>query len=269
MGKGELRRADFYFSRTNTDSSAGAVGHYHDDYEIYYLKSGRCEYFIDGAIYTLTSGDTVIIPSGVIHKTNYGAGGHFRYLINSPEALIPSSAKKKLSCDVYVLKDKALSAEIERLMIQIGKEYEQRDEYSDEAIASLVGALFILLARHSDKKAVGEEALGFVERALEYIKENFTSDITLSEVAKRFSVSAEHLSRSFKERTGFGFSEYLNVLRLRLAEYMLIHEPGKSVSEIAYACGYNDSNYFSTKFKSAYGTTPSRFKKSEQKVAKS
>ena len=85
--------------------------------------------------------------------------------------------------------------------------------------------------------------------------------ISLSEMAESFSVSAEHLSRMFKKETGFGFNEYVTLVRLQRAESMLKNENGKSISEIAYACGFNDSNYFSDKFKKAYGVVPSEIRK--------
>ena len=64
----------------------------------------------------------------------------------------------------------------------------------------------------------------------------------------------------FKRVTGFGFCEYLTLLRLRRAEFMLKNEPGLSISSVAYACGFNDSNYFSHKFKLAYGKSPKELK---------
>ena len=42
---------------------------------------------------------------------------------------------------------------------------------------------------------------------------------------------------------------------------MLKNEPGKSVNEVAFACGFNDSNYFSYKFTKAYGVPPRSIKK--------
>ena len=87
------------------------------------------------------------------------------------------------------------------------------------------------------------------------------SEISLPSMAKMRSVSPEHLSRTFRKETGFGFSEYLTLVRLQKAEYMLKNEPGKSVSDVAYACGFNDSNYFSDKFRKAYGISPSKAKK--------
>jgi len=68
------------------------------------------------------------------------------------------------------------------------------------------------------------------------------------------------LSRVFKQEVGIGFKEYLIRFRLQKAEDMLKHEPGRAVSEVAYACGFNDGNYFSYKFKEAYGVSPTKVK---------
>ena len=82
------------------------------------------------------------------------------------------------------------------------------------------------------------------------------SDIKLSSVAKMKSVSPEHLSRTFKSCTGLGFNEYVTLLRLKKAEEMIKTEPDKTISDIAYECGFNDGNYFSYKFKKMYGISP-------------
>ena len=84
------------------------------------------------------------------------------------------------------------------------------------------------------------------------------NDIKLSAIAKDIGKSMEHLCRSFKEQTGFGFSEYLTLYRLQRAEYILMNEPGRAICEIAYSCGFNDSNYFSYRFKEQYGVSPSK-----------
>ena len=259
MQNSDYANTEFYFSHSDGEG-VGCNGHYHDDYEIYYLKSGACDYFIDNAVYSIKAGDTVIIPSGIIHHTDYGTREYTRYLLNCPEKMIPKSALRRFSVGAHILRKKSYTAEIEDIMIKLGAEYDRTDEYTEDAVSSLVGRLFIHLARNADEKIESGAPHGFVEKVLQYVKSSYTSDITLESVAREFSVSAEHLSRSFKKKTGFGFSEYLNVLRLRHAEYMLIHEPGKSVSEIAYASGYNDSNYFSHKFKTSYGVTPSKYK---------
>ena len=102
-----------------------------------------------------------------------------------------------------------------------------------------------------------------IEQAVAYIRENFASDITLSSLAKRFSVSPEHFSRMFKKETGLGFSKYLNSLRLQHAEQLLKSESRQSITDVAQICGFEDSNYFSKKFKEAYGISPKKVQKKE------
>ena len=94
-----------------------------------------------------------------------------------------------------------------------------------------------------------------------YINKNFSSDITLSSLAKKFSVSPEHFSRMFKKETGLGFSKYLNSLRLQYAEHLLRSTDIQSITKIAESCGFEDSNYFSKKFKEAYGASPKKIQK--------
>ena len=79
-------------------------------------------------------------------------------------------------------------------------------------------------------------------------------------MAKKLSVSEEHLSRLFKKETTFGFSEYVTLIRLQKAEHMLKNEPSRAITDVAYACGFNYSNYFSYKFKKAYGVAPSHLR---------
>ena len=99
----------------------------------------------------------------------------------------------------------------------------------------------------------------YVSKMIEYIKANFSSNISLAGVAEVCSVSREHLSRTFKQETGYCFSEYLTLVRLKHAEYLLKND-NLSIIETANRCGFGDSNYFSFVFKKNYGVSPSKFK---------
>ena len=121
--------------------------------------------------------------------------------------------------------------------------------------------MVLLVLRDPGDNGISLEKRTFIDDALRYVKDNYMNELKLSDIAKVLSVSAEHLCREFKKATGFGFCEYLTMLRLQNAEFMLKNEPGKSVSAVAYACGFNDSNYFSYKFKKTYGVTPRFVKK--------
>ena len=75
-----------------------------------------------------------------------------------------------------------------------------------------------------------------------------------------------NFSRLFKKETGLGFSKYLNSLRLQYAEQLLKSAEGKNITRVAESCGFDDSNYFSKKFKEVYGISPKKVqRKGEEK----
>ncbi len=251
-----------YFHKTVREIGSYGARHYHSTFEVYYMKDGTCNYFIDNKSYEVRGGDIILIPDGVIHKTIYSNLPHSRCLINVTTDIIPQGVAAMIPSMIYLYRNPDIIPELEYLFGKIEEEYGGRHQFRNELLVCYVSELFYLLARNSDRRTKVETGNIFVEQTVKYIQANYMNDITLPEMAKMRSVSPEHLSRTFKKETGFGFSEYLTLVRLQKAEYMLKNEPGRSVSDIAYACGFNDSNYFSDKFKKAYGISPSKVKHS-------
>ncbi len=71
----------------------------------------------------------------------------------------------------------------------------------------------------------------------------FDEAITLDQLADRFFISKYYLSRTFKEITGYGISEYMNIHRIRAAK-RLLEETDMSVLQIAHKLGYESITYF-------------------------
>ena len=248
----------FYFDKRENAKGSVATEHYHASFELYYMKEGECNYFIDDCLYTVSAGDVILIPEGIIHRTNYTSLPHTRMLINFEKDFIaPEIFSLALSLGYYY-GNKAMKQKIEAILSNIEREYELNDEMSLHALRIYTEELFLVMIRNGGIESESREACGAVERAVKYIKENYMNDVRLSILAEKLNVSPEHLSRIFKKGTGFGFSEYLTLYRLQRAEKMLFNEPGRSIGEIAYLCGFNDSNYFSYRFKEKYGVPPTK-----------
>jgi AraC-like DNA-binding protein len=257
----ELSNEIFYFNTDIRSVADGCSRHYHNLFEIYYMKEGNCSYFIDNKVYEITSGDIVLIPDGVIHKTNYDDKPHTRLLINFSANYIPTSIMSQIPKLIYLYRNEKALPEIDEIFTKIEAEYNSPDEFTNESVKCLVHSLFFIMARNNNSFSNKSSSSILIEECVKYIKKNFMHALSLSDMAKLYSVSPEHLSRIFKKETGFGFNEFITLVRLQRAEAMLKNENGKTISEIAYACGFNDSNYFSDKFKKAYGTVPSEVKK--------
>ncbi len=252
---------DFYYHHgmsKRVAETGASWPHYHSLYEIYFLLEGNCTYIIDNKVYNVQSGDIIIVPDGIIHHTKYDNIKHSRILINCTCKYIPASVKSTVSTGNYLFRSPTVTDEARRLLDKIENEYNLKDSLSDEIISCHTHSLFYLLMRNADSCLDIDNDNRLIEQAAAYIKEHFASNITLSSLAKMFSVSPEHFSRMFKKETGLGFSKYLNSLRLQHAEQLLRTTEKPNITKIAESCGFEDSNYFSKKFKEMYGVSPKR-----------
>ena len=247
---------NYYYNKAIDRKYSESTQHYHPHYEIYYMKEGRCRYFIDDRSYDVEAGDIVFIPKGCIHRAHYFGQIHSRLLINCTEDYIPDVICEHLSESRYVYRSREIAKHVEKLFLQIEYEYTHPDEFTKASLMCFTSQIFFLMLRHPGNHEEAATGNDLVDSVVKYIRQNFTNDIKLSAVAKMKSVSVEHLSRTFKLCTGFGFNEYVTLLRLRHAEEMIKSNPEMTISEIAYECGFNDGNYFSYKFKKMYGIPP-------------
>lgn len=255
---------DFYFHRGMSKrvvETGTSWPHFHSLYEMYFMLEGNCTYIIDNKVYNIQAGDIVIIPDGMIHHTKYDNISHSRILINCSPEFVPTSVKNGLPSGYYLYRNPFVVDEARKIFDKIENEYSRCDAFSKEILVCHTHSLLYLLLRNSDSCIIVDEGNKVIEQAVSYIKENFATDITLSSLAKRFSVSPEHFSRMFKKETGIGFSKYLNSLRLQYAEHLLRSSDIQNITQIAEICGFEDSNYFSKKFKEVYGASPKKIQK--------
>jgi AraC-like DNA-binding protein len=104
-----------------------------------------------------------------------------------------------------------------------------------------------------------EHHLVTIERAKEYLFQEFHRDISLLELARHCYVSVFHFSRLFKQFTGHSPYHYLRKIRLQHAE-RLIRTTDLPVTDVCFQSGFNRLDYFSTAFAKRYNVPPSKYK---------
>ncbi|HAS42053.1 MAG TPA: AraC family transcriptional regulator [Microscillaceae bacterium] len=95
---------------------------------------------------------------------------------------------------------------------------------------------------------------------IDYVMKNYTREIKLSEIAEVAHMTAEAFCRYFKLRTRKTFSGFLNEIRIGNACQMLLTEQ-YNVSEVCFACGFNNLSNFNRQFKKFTQLTPSQYLK--------
>ena len=102
-----------------------------------------------------------------------------------------------------------------------------------------------------------------IDKVIKNINENLADpDFNVSTLAENIGVSRVHLHRKLKEFAGINASDLIRNIRLEQAGRML-KETSNSISQVAYAVGFNNIGHFSKIFKQHFGTTPKEYVKSQ------
>lgn len=89
------------------------------------------------------------------------------------------------------------------------------------------------------------------------------SDLSVDFIADEVGISRVHLHRKMKELTGQTPHDFIRNLRLKQAANLLT-QSGMNITEVVYACGFNNAASFSTIFKKFYGMTPREYMREHQ-----
>lgn len=110
------------------------------------------------------------------------------------------------------------------------------------------------IARKHTETSITEERL-LIGKARELVSKNFEKDISPSDLAKELAVSLRQLQRIFKEELNLSPNDFLTTLKMEEAA-RLLRETSLTISEVAYAVGFNDPSYFGRVFRKYFGKSP-------------
>ncbi|WP_375537084.1 helix-turn-helix domain-containing protein [Alteribacillus sp. HJP-4] len=97
-------------------------------------------------------------------------------------------------------------------------------------------------------------------QALQFIRNNFETDIQISEIANSLAIVRTYLHRLFKKEIVVSPKEYLTNCRIRKARDLL-KTTDLPISTVAKSSGYEDTQQFSKVFKHQTTFTPTQFRK--------
>lgn len=269
---------DFRIYKVKKEYSAqGQPSHVHPYYEIFYLINGDCTFFIDHNIYQLNRGDLVIVPAGELHKSTLPrVGSSERYVLSFRDsslgwinkAIGEEAVRQSLSMGVISIPEKRRDY-VEALMHKMVFESEGQDMLSPAFIQTglMELLLFIIRCQRFEQNVIKEIDVDnqLMQEIATYIYNHYDRKISLDEMSERFHISRSYLSKKFKAVTGLGFKEYIINVRIKNACRLLL-ETNKSITDIAFECGFNDSNYFGDAFRHVKGMSPNKYRKNKETI---
>lgn len=246
------------------DGNYRVTKHWHRSVEIFLVKKGNIDFYIDSRQYSLYEDDFVLVNPNDVHS------------IESPEPNITIVLQFPLECFdgymeegpyiMFMKKSEKDNRELAGLVTDLYRTYENR-EYGYRLLVKsrFFELLHLLVTRFRvdqvDKAVIQQKRhLSKLSKVTQYMKENYNQELVLEDVAGRFGFSPTYLSRIFQKYAQVGYRTYLIDLRVKYAFRELVNT-NHTISEIAMEHGFPDSRSMAKAFKKRYGCLPSEYRK--------
>ncbi len=234
--------------------------HFHSKTEIAYCFSGFQKVKVGNTVYTLQKGDAVIIFPNVVHE-------YIKYDLEpdmeteSISLICETDYLGKVFPDLLLKQPGSPFIKSDLVPDNSALAFEKMKESKEES--ELVGWTLVALSgliKNLDlipfKKSNG---LNLAPSLISYINVNFQKPLTIKSLGKEFGYSSSYIAHVFYDQLKIPFRTYLGAVRSEHAANMICTTT-KSLTEIAYDCGYNSLNTFCRCFKKHFSKTPSQYK---------
>lgn len=245
--------------------------HYHEFDKIVIFLSGTASYMVEGRSYFLQPWDVLLVSHHLIHKPVIDPNDPYeRVVLYLDPGFIRSHSTKDadLSACFRLARRRQFA-----LMRAEGEERESLQNLLAELERAVADKGFggELLARtrflqlmihlnramdrdHTDRDERASRYDPKIERALSYINEHLSEELSVDALAGQVYVSKYHFMRRFKELTGCSVHQYITQKRLLAAARLL--RSGVSAQNACARCGFQDYSAFQRAFRRQFGMTP-------------
>lgn len=239
--------------------------HIHEECEIYINLSGDVSFVVENTVYPINPGDIIITRPGEFHHCIYRSNAmhrHFWILIScrDNEELLDMFFNRALGHGNLLTPTSDNSLRINLLCnALLSPDSSQFEKYKQ--LFDLLSILRITADNEKEKELSVSDSLlpSDIAFVLEYLNDNFSAEITVSDLAAMAHVSINTLERHFRETLNSTPTEYIKKKRLARSQQLL--KQGFSVQEACENSGFSDYSHYIAAFKRAFGMTPLKYKK--------
>ena len=259
--------------------TGNCAAHYHEYLEILYVISSSVTVKVNKHEYEVNSGDMLILIPGDVHSMKTKKGSRYICLQSDTDFLFSSTLTNSdlhyimpftlaNNTEARLFKASVIdSTSIPKKLYDIFTEYSERKNFYKLAIRGNMSEIALYVFRHwdslADKKVDTSNSREIcpqkLEKVIDHINIHYDQDLTAEEMAVLAGMSYSYFSRFFKSSLGVSFSEYLNAIRIKNAEKLLIRSE-LSIAEVAAAVGFSNASYFIAQFKKQLHITPKKYK---------
>ena len=268
----------YYIDYDKRDASVNMeFQHLHQYYEMLFLLAPSASHLIEGVPYNIRSGDLVLLAPSVLHKSVYYKGEpskrviiDFMYPLDNPDTAeaykeILSPFNNEIPIFRFDFEDQKRLTDILNSLFLFSKEHQYYGNPADEFYihTKFQEFLYTLYELKDRNRYTNEQDYTSIEQKMyevsSYIHSHYNEDISLEFLSDNFFISSSYLSREFKQVTGFNLSNYIQLTRIKNAQYRLLSSNDK-ISHIAQECGFSSFSQFNRVFNKVAGTSPREYR---------
>lgn len=230
--------------------------HAHDAFGIGTVEAGAERFRYRGAQHLAAPGALVLMNPDELHtgEAETAGGWNYRMIYLEPAALEWISGEKGCWFHDVIHHDAAAAKRLSQTLAAL---WQTRDTL---ALDSLLLSVVDILRPHARiAQPQQNEAAHRMVIVKEYLRDNFASPTTLSDLAALVSLSPYHFQRKFKAQFHVTPHQMLMAIRLEKAKQMLGR--GMPAAQVAVAVGLTDQAHLTKALVNRYGVTPARYQK--------
>lgn len=251
--------------------------HWHNEFEINYIRRGKGEFICGNQKFTAAEGDILILPPNMLHtaypcKDNIliynafvfssvllGANNNDRCTAECIRPIIHGNVQIR----VHFSSDAEHYADIKAMTDRILFCVQENSSHMDLLLKGELMRLFWFLENSGDiifKQEAGNSHNEIIRPVLEYMAGNYQNDMTIEQLADLTHLSKSYFMKCFKDTVGVSAIEHLTQLRMNAVCEALSSTEDK-ISDIAFRCGYNNLSNFNRQFLKKAGCSPDEYRK--------
>ncbi len=242
--------------------------HWHENFELLFVISGKIELVIEDEHYQLGVGDLALVNAN--HRHGYqGTDGLVlgRFLISYHKVRdLLGMNHVMFWCNSTADRNEAYD-ELRRAAAKIFNQSLNTNKKSQLYLTGMYYQMLYILtenfvlaesAKRQDEKTGRPDER--IQEIFAYIRSNYQKNITLDDIAKNLYLSGTYVSKYIKQKCGINFMELLNSVRLSHAMEDIMYSDD-SVMKVALENGFASLTAFNRVFKQAHHQTPSEFRR--------
>lgn len=237
--------------------------HQHVRIEINYVKKGNCLLHLENESISFKEDEMMIICSNVNHTFEAGREGttlmQLEFLPEVFARFHPAGTGEPAPVTLFSEENRLIkivnNVRIMRAVQRIVNELNAKNKYYRQLVLMYYAELLILIYRHMDEVFLPMCTNEVLRKAVSYLRLNYRSDLSISEVAEKAGVGERYIRKLFARHLNMSPLDFLNQIRINKS-IELLRNTEMSVKQICFASGFKSPQYFSRAFKQQMGISP-------------